>query len=722
MKNSKSFAVALVFWTACIVAMPVSAQWQQRAIFPSFEYATNRDIPNWTVKGDLAYSFKGMEVHRTWDNMFTLSTERQTWDLRQILEEDDSSVYVEDYYVIDKGRHILSLAINFTQIKSPERNMLVLAHTSGELEVVYESKYWGQTTAIRFCFMDSLHGFYFGGRDLTRNCIQILTTADGGKSWKEVEREKSFPFESGVVFDESSRLNVIYKYSRNWSNLGETGFVMVPIRHHAASFAVLKWSEWGNSWSLLDQPFLFDRNDRVTSFTAVSESYWYVMRRNHQESKTEFFYTEDAGLNWVKFKPDALGDDVIYDIIHVKPEPGSGDAPFLLFQTYDYASGTTSTYISFDSCRHIYPLDKKSHSLVSFSDHDAYLSFWSSRRGYQYISHSSGTGSSLKYNRQTYIFSYPKARSVLYPRITDTAYICRGEALHYSLPFPDPCYWSHFPDGSDTISLAWPLVYVPEKSGPIYLISAFHSDTLWVHMRERFPVGLIEARYDLCQGAEQLLQVPIKPLQYYSWNKESEAETYLASGNQRHSLHVMQGFYCDTVIEFETRHFQKYQFELDSGLCYDDFTNGEINFYPELQQLKFLAPVNQNQLTKFTKPTSEIVSFIDTNGCSADITFEIYSICPPEVFVPNAFHPQSGIKENRCFKPVTRHINSYKLSIYTIWGELVYCGTEQEMGWEGSFKNQLAPQGVYVYTLEYRYTQNRTEKAANQSGVLTLIR
>lgn len=87
---------------------------------------------------------------------------------------------------------------------------------------------------------------------------------------------------------------------------------------------------------------------------------------------------------------------------------------------------------------------------------------------------------------------------------------------------------------------------------------------------------------------------------------------------------------------------------------------------------------------------------------------------------PTAFTPNSDGKNDlyqaACFCPVP----SYKLIIYNRNGEMVYKTSDPKTGWNGYFRGQPQPNGVYVYYTEFFdfiLKQSRTEK-----GTLVLMR
>ncbi len=59
------------------------------------------------------------------------------------------------------------------------------------------------------------------------------------------------------------------------------------------------------------------------------------------------------------------------------------------------------------------------------------------------------------------------------------------------------------------------------------------------------------------------------------------------------------------------------------------------------------------------------------------------------------------------------------MKIYNRWGELLFESSDKTVGWDGYYKGQLMPQGVYVFRLELTFENGRREAKV---GDITLIR
>lgn len=96
----------------------------------------------------------------------------------------------------------------------------------------------------------------------------------------------------------------------------------------------------------------------------------------------------------------------------------------------------------------------------------------------------------------------------------------------------------------------------------------------------------------------------------------------------------------------------------------------------------------------------------------------------PTAFLPNTGGPTGGYynrrtdEANQVFHPVASGVASYNLKIYNKTGLLVFESSEIEMGWDGYYKGQLCPPGVYVWKVRGTY---RNGQAIVMAGDVTLI-
>ena len=145
----------------------------------------------------------------------------------------------------------------------------------------------------------------------------------------------------------------------------------------------------------------------------------------------------------------------------------------------------------------------------------------------------------------------------------------------------------------------------------------------------------------------------------------------------------------------------------------DSFTSTEINptHYYEDNGNFIIKLVSYNEYCTDTSHTSVTVSNDE-------------SIIIPNSFTPNTNNINDGSFENNVgindiFYPILPKVKTYKLDIYSRWGEHLFTSNDQSIGWNGYYKNDLCQTGVYVYKIHVVYLNNKED---NLVGQVTLVR
>lgn len=116
--------------------------------------------------------------------------------------------------------------------------------------------------------------------------------------------------------------------------------------------------------------------------------------------------------------------------------------------------------------------------------------------------------------------------------------------------------------------------------------------------------------------------------------------------------------------------------------------------------------------------TNYVVTFTDVNGCTATDSIRVYVNFIEAIGVPQAFSP-NGDDNNDILFVKGFGITTMKFVIYNRYGEVVFETTDQNIGWDGTFKNRDENPGVFVWVLEYTVL---TGKGGLMSGNTTLVR
>ncbi|AFL84521.1 PDK repeat-containing protein [Belliella baltica DSM 15883] len=128
----------------------------------------------------------------------------------------------------------------------------------------------------------------------------------------------------------------------------------------------------------------------------------------------------------------------------------------------------------------------------------------------------------------------------------------------------------------------------------------------------------------------------------------------------------------------------------------------------------------ENPVHVFGKKGTFQVSLTVSNAIGCERTFELnieltqsYRVMFPTGFTPN-------LRENNFFRPKVKGIAKMELSIFNIWGNLIFQTDELDTdGWDGRLNGELMPSGSYVYKVAMESTDGDEIK---ESGRFLLIR
>lgn len=129
--------------------------------------------------------------------------------------------------------------------------------------------------------------------------------------------------------------------------------------------------------------------------------------------------------------------------------------------------------------------------------------------------------------------------------------------------------------------------------------------------------------------------------------------------------------------------------------------------------------IAQNANITFIDTGQTIIKLAATNifGCK-DTLSKAINIKDENIYIPNAFTP-NGDGLNDYFKPIGHGIKSCKMAVYNRWGEEIFVTNTMSEGWNGSFKGEMQPPDVFVYTVQAVGLSGQTY---NLTGTVTLLR
>ncbi len=201
-------------------------------------------------------------------------------------------------------------------------------------------------------------------------------------------------------------------------------------------------------------------------------------------------------------------------------------------------------------------------------------------------------------------------------------------------------------------------------------------------------------------------------------------ETYISNENGCDSLITIElnvlspgdGFEIPDTIEVKLGEYLDIfpvlnDASLNAFIWYDQ----DLNVISESRDLEQYYTLNNTSVTLFA---------IDKGGCEFQETVYIRVDKDIDVYIPNVFTPTSKTDNNRFtigYAPTVESIE--RVIIMDRWGELIYEASgifnfQKYKGWDGTFKNEKVPDGVYTYMIDFKIIDGSTLK---KTGTITIL-
>jgi len=161
------------------------------------------------------------------------------------------------------------------------------------------------------------------------------------------------------------------------------------------------------------------------------------------------------------------------------------------------------------------------------------------------------------------------------------------------------------------------------------------------------------------------------------------------------------------LVSFYNNSINANSFEWEFGDGTNSFAENPTHSYPEDAASYLVTLVAYNEIS-----------------CTDSVTMTIVILKDVGLHVPNSFTPD-GDEYNHTFYPILTEgfkKDSYHMSIFDRWGELVFESYDPSFGWNGTFgKNGIQCQiGTYTWVIEVIELQSAENR--KYSGHLNLIR
>jgi gliding motility-associated-like protein len=111
-------------------------------------------------------------------------------------------------------------------------------------------------------------------------------------------------------------------------------------------------------------------------------------------------------------------------------------------------------------------------------------------------------------------------------------------------------------------------------------------------------------------------------------------------------------------------------------------------------------------------------------SCPTTDTILVRDVCVPRVFPPTVFHPGDGNPIDAEFTIKSKYINpdKFKLTVYSRWGEVIFYSEDVNKHWDGTYRGDLMPIGVYAYIITYEGKDELNKGPFRKEGRIVLVR
>ncbi|MFD2574272.1 gliding motility-associated C-terminal domain-containing protein [Spirosoma soli] len=240
------------------------------------------------------------------------------------------------------------------------------------------------------------------------------------------------------------------------------------------------------------------------------------------------------------------------------------------------------------------------------------------------------------------------------------------------------------------------------------------SDTITVDYTLDFDLG---PDTTLCNEQTIVLKAPTS-ISAYEWQDGSSQNVYQVKQSGQYSLRATQGN-CTVRDTIQIRYIRPPQLELGPSkeLCGAEvytinptFAEGTFRWLDEFSDIERVVK------------SSGVFRASVRNDCATVIdSVEVgYGTCGCVIYAPNSFTPNAdGV--NDAFVPFAcGDIAIKSLAIFNRWGEVIFQTDDAPFQWDGRYQNELCPNGVYAWRINYELRQRGQISQKQQQGAITL--
>lgn len=226
----------------------------------------------------------------------------------------------------------------------------------------------------------------------------------------------------------------------------------------------------------------------------------------------------------------------------------------------------------------------------------------------------------------------------------------------------------------------------------------------------------------LCPGFNLELEMPEADVELV-WSTGDTASSIIISeaGEYWACINWDECEYCDTVEVDYYDVFDRSFLDEDYFFCEGDSVEIVLPTDPAIQITWADSILDESVDTIVIKEEGKFIIRVNDGNCKYNYSFYVAEQTCDSVEVidmPNVFTP-TGDGINDFLHPINAEaIDSYRIRVYNRWGILMYDGTHEDQGWDGTYNGIECPVGMYYWVFDFVFTKGIAKPSPWTGNVL----
>jgi gliding motility-associated-like protein len=136
---------------------------------------------------------------------------------------------------------------------------------------------------------------------------------------------------------------------------------------------------------------------------------------------------------------------------------------------------------------------------------------------------------------------------------------------------------------------------------------------------------------------------------------------------------------------------------------------------------KWLTTGDSSRTTVVVDSGYHAVKIYNEFNCYVLDSVYVRLVCPPRMYVPTAIKAgQSGINGRTIVQGM--YFTRFSMTVFNRWGEIIFHTENPDETWDGTYRGELMPEGVYPYIINYDADNDEYKGPYKKDGSITLVR